>query len=63
MQRSSETVGTIAGALAKARQSSQIPRKSLVATIRTDGPGAVERSFRMRRSPVGSRSYVRLESA
>ena len=47
MQRSSETIGTIAGALAKAQGALTNPEKSLVATIRTDGPGrGVERSFR-----------------
>jgi ERF superfamily protein len=45
--RSSETIGTIAGALAKAQAELTNPEKSLVATIRTNGPaGAVERSFR-----------------
>ena len=47
MQRSSETIGTVAGALAKAQAELTNPEKSLVATIRTDGPGrSVERSFR-----------------
>jgi ERF superfamily len=46
MQRSSETVGTIAAALAKAQGELVNPEKSLVATIRVDGPGAAERSFR-----------------
>ena len=47
MQRSSETIGTVAGALAKAQAELTNPEKSLVATIRTDGPGhGVERSFR-----------------
>ena len=47
MQRSSETIGTIAGALAKAQAELSNPEKSVVATIRTDGPGGgVERSFR-----------------
>ena len=46
MQRSSETIGTIAAALAKAQAELVNPEKSLVATIRPDGPGAVERSFR-----------------
>ena len=47
MQRSSENIGTIAAALAKAQAELTNPEKSLVATIRTDGPGgAVERSFR-----------------
>ena len=46
MQRSSETIGTIAAALAKAQTELTNPEKSLVATIRPDGPGAAERSFR-----------------
>jgi hypothetical protein len=46
MPRSSETVGTIAGALAKAQAELANPEKSLVATIRTDGRDGVERSFR-----------------
>ena len=47
MQRSSESIGTIAAALAKAQGELSNPEKSLVATIRTDVPGgAVERSFR-----------------
>jgi hypothetical protein len=46
MQRSSETIGRIAAALAKAQAELTNPEKSLVATIRPDGPGAVERSFR-----------------
>jgi hypothetical protein len=47
MQRSSERIGTIAAALAKAQAQLTNPEKSLVATIRTDVPGgAVEQSFR-----------------
>jgi hypothetical protein len=46
MQRSSETIGRIAAALAKAQAELTNPEKSLVATIRPDGPGAAERSFR-----------------
>jgi hypothetical protein len=46
MQRSSESIGTIAAALAKAQGELTNPEKSLVATIRPDGPGAAERSFR-----------------
>jgi hypothetical protein len=46
MQRSSETIGTIAAALAKAQGELVNPEKSLVATIRPDSPGAAERSFR-----------------
>ncbi len=46
MQRSSENIGTIAAALAKAQAELTKPEKSLVATIRPDGSGAAERSFR-----------------
>src|ERR1700732_532805 len=46
MQRSSETIGTIAAALAKAQAQLVNPEKCLVGTIRSDGPGASERSFR-----------------
>ena len=46
MQRSSETIGTIAGALAKAQAQLVNPEKSLVGTIRTDETGVPERSFR-----------------
>jgi hypothetical protein len=47
MQRFSETIGTIAGALAKAQPELTNPEKSLVATIEIEGDGrARERSFR-----------------
>ena len=46
MQRSSETIGTIAAALAKAQAQLVNPEKSLVGTIRSDGSGGTERSFR-----------------
>ena len=46
MQRSSETIGTIAAALAKAQAQLVNPEKSLVGTIRADQAGASERSFR-----------------
>jgi ERF superfamily len=46
MQRTSETIGTIAAALAKAQAQLINPEKCLVGTIRSDGPGASERSFR-----------------
>jgi hypothetical protein len=47
MQRSSETIGTIAAALAKAQAVLTNPEKSLVATIRTDArSGAEEHAFR-----------------
>ena len=38
MQRSSETIGAIAGALAKAQIELQNPEKSLTATIRSPFP-------------------------
>ena len=46
MQRSSETIGTIAAALAKAQAQLVNPEKSLVGTIRSEVHGATERSFR-----------------
>src|SRR5438477_11851327 len=45
VQRSSETIGTLAAALAKAQAQLVNPEKSLVAMIRSDGAGE-ERSFR-----------------
>src|SRR5258708_5046335 len=46
MQRSSESVGALASALAKAQAELVNPEKSLTATIRTGGSGAGERTFR-----------------
>ena len=46
MQRSSKSIGTIAAALAKAQAQLVNPEKSLVGRIRSDPPGAAERSFR-----------------
>jgi len=46
MQRSSETIGTIAAALAKAQAQLVNPEKSLVGTIRSDQTSGAERSFR-----------------
>jgi hypothetical protein len=46
MQRSSESLGTIAAALAKAQAQLVNPEKSLVATIRTDGRRGTEQTFR-----------------
>src|SRR5215470_3997048 len=46
VQRSSETIGTIAAALAKAQAQLVNPEKSLVGTIRSDQVSGVERSFR-----------------
>jgi hypothetical protein len=45
MQRSSETIGTLAAALAKAQAQLVNPEKSLVAMIRSEGSGA-DRAFR-----------------
>src|SRR6516165_1332288 len=46
MQRSSETIGTIAAALAKAQAQLVNPEKSLVGTIRSDGRRGTEQTFR-----------------
>jgi hypothetical protein len=57
MQRSSEAIGTIAAALAKAQAQLVNPEKSLVGTIRPD-EGNDERSFRYAR-PAGLTLYER----
>jgi hypothetical protein len=46
MQRSSESIASLAAALAKAQIELSNPEKSLVATIRADGHGGAERAFR-----------------
>jgi ERF superfamily protein len=46
MQRSSESIGTIAAALAKAQAQLVNPEKSLVATVRSDGRRGAEQTFR-----------------
>src|ERR1700746_3622346 len=46
MHRSSETIGAIAAALAKAQAELTHPEKSLTATIRSPFPREPERSFR-----------------
>ena len=46
MQRSSETIGTLAAALAKAQAQLVNPEKSLVGMIRSDQPSGTQRSFR-----------------
>src|ERR1700734_280605 len=46
MQRSSPSIGTLASALAKAQGELVNPEKSLVATIRRDGPKGTEQTFR-----------------
>jgi hypothetical protein len=46
VQRSSETIGSIAAALATAQAQLVNPEKSLVATIRSEEANGSERSFR-----------------
>src|SRR6476659_10010028 len=46
MQRSSDSIASLAAALAKAQAELTNPEKSLVATIRPNGPGDAGRSFR-----------------
>jgi hypothetical protein len=46
MHRSSSSIASLAAALAKAQAELVNPEKSLVANIRSDGPGGAERSFR-----------------
>jgi len=46
VQRSSETIGAIAAALAKAQAQLVNPEKSLVGTIRSEGPRGLEQTFR-----------------
>ncbi len=46
MQRSSVSIGTLAAALAKAQSELVNPEKSLVATIRAEGRGGGEKTFR-----------------
>jgi hypothetical protein len=46
MQRSSETIGTIAAALAKAQAQLINPQRSLVGTIKSNEPNGSQRSFR-----------------
>ena len=46
MYQSSESIGAIAAALSKAQAELTNPEKSLTATMRPDGPGTAERSFR-----------------
>jgi hypothetical protein len=46
VQRSSDTIGTIAAALAKAQAQLVNPEKSLIGTIRSDGQRGTEQTFR-----------------
>jgi hypothetical protein len=56
MQRSSPSIGTPASALAKAQGELVNPEKSLVATIRRDGPKGTEQTFRY--APLSSGLYI-----
>ena len=58
MQRSSSSIGTLAAALAKAQALLVNPEKSMVATIRKDGPGSAEQVFRY--APLSHAVYCRL---
>ncbi len=46
MQRSSSSIASLAAALAKAQGELVNPEKTLVATIRSDGPGGTDQKFR-----------------
>src|SRR6516162_1840811 len=46
VQRSSPSIASLAAALAKAQAELVNPEKSLVATIRSDGPHGTEQTFR-----------------
>ena len=46
MERSSQSIASLAAALAKAQVELVNPEKSLVATIRSDGPRGAEQTFR-----------------
>jgi hypothetical protein len=60
MQRSSETIGTIAAALAKAQAQLVNPEKSLVATVQCRMADAgLNRPFAMRRCRAVSTSCAR----
>jgi hypothetical protein len=54
VQRSSETIGTIAAALAKAQAQLLNPEKSLTGTIEAMEAGRQSDRFAMRRSRAGS---------
>ena len=54
MQRSSETIGTIAAALAKAQAQLINPEKSLTGTIRSDAGAEQNGRFAIRHCRAGS---------
>jgi hypothetical protein len=60
MQRTSDTIGALAGALAKAQTELVNPEKSLVASIREEGPrGRLGRLRRQSRRAQTARTAVR----
>ena len=59
MQRSSESIGAIAAALAKAQGELTNPEKSLTATIRPDALGGPNGRSAMPRCRAGSTSCAR----
>ena len=59
MQRSSDTIGAIAAALAKAQAEITNPEKSLTATIRSAIVREGDRTSAMPRCQAGSTSYAR----
>ena len=58
MQRSSNKIGTLAAALAKAQAGIANPEKSLTATIESPFPREGQRTFRYARSPRASTSFA-----
>ena len=59
MQRSSESIACLAAALAKAQAELTNPEKSLVATIRPNGPARPSARSAMPRCRAGSTSCAR----
>ena len=57
MQRCSESIASLAAALAKAQAQLVNPEKTLVGTIHPDGAGGSERSFRGPSGPPGLRPH------
>jgi hypothetical protein len=60
MQRSSESVGALASALAKAQAELVNPEKSLTARVRTAHPAKGNAPFAMRRCRAASTSCAKL---
>jgi hypothetical protein len=59
MQQSSNSVGNLAAALARAQVELANPEKSMVARLPADGKAAAEQIFATHRLPAGSISYAR----